>query len=101
MAFAGREISDVQVRTGKLIYLHTNRGLEIAESFGIQNTQSLAHLAESLFVRQSADVCSENAAETAANVENVAGATSAQSRGLQLRGGSTRLSCAHACASAP
>jgi|LakMenEpi03Aug12_release.lakeMendotaPanAssembly.Ray.scaffolds.fasta_scaffold20112_2 twitching motility protein PilT len=71
MAFAGREISDVQVRTGRFIYLHTNRGLEIAESFGIQNTQSLSRLAESLFIRQSADVCSENTTVETANVEKM------------------------------
>jgi twitching motility protein PilT len=40
-AFAGREISDVQVRTGGLIYLHTNRGLEIAESFGIMDSEAV------------------------------------------------------------
>lgn len=55
-AYAGREISDVQVRTGGLIYLHTNRGLEIAESFGIQNAQAVAQLAEALFLRQSVEI---------------------------------------------
>ena len=30
--YSDREISDVQVRSGGLLYLHTNRGLEIAES---------------------------------------------------------------------
>jgi twitching motility protein PilT len=55
-AYAGREISDVQVRTGGLIYLHTNRGLEIAESFGIQDAQAVAQLAEALFLRQSVEI---------------------------------------------
>jgi twitching motility protein PilT len=55
-AYAGREISDVQVRTGGLIYLHTNRGLEIAESFGIQNAEAVSKLAEALFLRQSVEI---------------------------------------------
>ncbi len=54
--YAGREISDVQVRTGGLIYVHTNRGLEIAESFGIQDAQAVARLAEALFLRQSVEI---------------------------------------------
>lgn len=55
-AYAGREISDVQVRTGGLIYLHTNRGLEVAEAFGIQDAQAVARLAEALFMRQSVEI---------------------------------------------
>lgn len=58
-AFAGREISDVQVRTGGLIYLHTNRGLEIAESFGIQDAEAVGRLAEALFMRQSIEIWTE------------------------------------------
>lgn len=61
-AFAGREISDVQVRTGGLIYLHTNRGLEIAEAFGIQDAQAVARLAEALFMRQSIEIWTDSSA---------------------------------------
>lgn len=57
--FAGREISDVQVRTGGLIYLHTNRGLEIAESHGIQDSEAVGRLAEALFMRQSVEIWTE------------------------------------------
>ncbi len=56
VAFAGREISDVQVRTGGLIYLHTNRGLEIAEGFGIQDAKAVGQLAEALFLCQSVEI---------------------------------------------
>ncbi len=58
-AFAGREISDVQVRTGGLIYLHTNRGLEVAEDFGIQDAEAVGRLAEALFMRQSVEIWTE------------------------------------------
>lgn len=63
-AYAGREISDVQVRTGSLIYLHTNRGLEVAESFGLMNAEAVRQLAETLFMSQSF----ENWADTASVV---------------------------------
>ena len=55
-AFPGREISDVQVRTNGLIYLHTNRGLEIAESFGPQSDEAVHRLAEGLFTKQSVEL---------------------------------------------
>lgn len=61
-AFPGREISDVQVRTGGLIYLHTNRGLEIADSFGIQDNEAVARLAEALYLRQSVEIWTDNTA---------------------------------------
>lgn len=59
-AFPGREISDVQVRTDGLMYLHTNRGLEIAENFGLQGPESVAALAEALFTRQSHEIWSDS-----------------------------------------
>lgn len=59
-AFPGREISDVQVRTGGLIYLHTNRGLEIAESFGPQSAETVAALAEALYTNQTVELWAEN-----------------------------------------
>lgn len=65
-AFPGREISDVQVRTDGLIYLHTNRGLEIAEDFGLQGPEAMAALAEALFTRQSHEIWSDNAAAATA-----------------------------------
>lgn len=55
-AYPNREISDVQVRTDGLIYLHTNRGLEIAEAFGIQDGDAVARLAEALFTRQTIEL---------------------------------------------
>jgi twitching motility protein PilT len=55
-AFPGREISDVQVRTDGLIYLHTNRGLEIAESFGPQSNEAVHRFAEALFTKQSVEL---------------------------------------------
>lgn len=55
-AYPNREISDVQVRSGGLIYLHTNRGLEIAEAFGIQDGDAVARLAEALFTRQTIEL---------------------------------------------
>ena len=58
-AFPGREISDVQVRTNGLIYLHTNKGIEIAESFGIQGSEAVHRLAEGLFARQSVELWAE------------------------------------------
>lgn len=58
-AYAGREISDVQVRTGGLICLHTNRGLEIAESFGIQNAEAVRGLAESMYSQQAVGLWEE------------------------------------------
>ncbi|MCW0221453.1 MAG: ATPase, T2SS/T4P/T4SS family [Prosthecobacter sp.] len=61
-AFPEREISDVQVRTGGLIYLHTNRGLEIADSFGIQDNEAVARLAEALYLRQSVEIWTDNTA---------------------------------------
>ena len=55
-AYPDREISDVQVRSGELIRLHTNRGLEIADSFGIQDADAVRQIAEMLYAQQSADV---------------------------------------------
>lgn len=55
-AYPDREISDVQMRSGALIRLHTNRGLEIAESFGIQDAEAVRQVAETLYAEQSADV---------------------------------------------
>jgi len=60
VAFPGREISDVQIRTDGLIYLHTNRGLEIAESFGLQSAEAVGKIAEGLFTRQSHEIWADN-----------------------------------------
>jgi twitching motility protein PilT len=59
-AYSGREISDVQVRTNGLLYLHTNRGIEIAESFGPQSNEAVHRLAESLFMKQSVELWAES-----------------------------------------
>jgi twitching motility protein PilT len=55
-AYQDREISDVQIRSGGLIYVHTIRGLEIAESFGIQPPEAVAQMAETLFTSQTEEV---------------------------------------------
>ncbi|HBJ85720.1 MAG TPA: hypothetical protein DDZ88_17975 [Verrucomicrobiales bacterium] len=54
--YSDREISDVQIRSGGLIYVHTNRGLEIAESSGIQPPEAVSQMAEALFTSQTAEV---------------------------------------------
>ncbi|HSJ04070.1 MAG: type IV pilus twitching motility protein PilT [Verrucomicrobium sp.] len=55
-AYPGREISDVQVRSGGLIYVHTNRGIEIAESFGMQSDNSVHRFAEALYLNQTLEI---------------------------------------------
>lgn len=55
-AYPDREISDVQLRTGGLIYLHTNRGLEIVESFGPMSAEGVAAVAEALYSQQTLEV---------------------------------------------
>jgi twitching motility protein PilT len=67
-AFPGREISDVQVRTNGLIYLHTNRGLEIAESFGPQSNEAVHRFAEALFMKQSVELWAD--ADSGSTPEN-------------------------------
>lgn len=62
IAFAGREISDVQVRSGGLIYVHTNRGIEIAESFGILSDADVHRFAEGLYTRQSVELWTDASA---------------------------------------
>jgi twitching motility protein PilT len=57
--YPDREISDVQIRTGEFIRLHTNRGLEVAESFGIPDADSVKRIAEALFEQQSLDLWSD------------------------------------------
>src|SRR3954464_12508551 len=57
--YPDREISDVQIRTGEFIRLHTNRGLEIAESFGIPDATAVRQIAEALFEKQSAELWAE------------------------------------------
>jgi twitching motility protein PilT len=52
-AFAGREISDVQLRSNGVICVHTNRGLEMAEAFGIQSGETVGALAEELYTQRS------------------------------------------------
>src|SRR6187200_3157350 len=47
--YPDREISDVQIRTGEFIRLHTSRGLEIAESFRIPDADSVRRIAEALY----------------------------------------------------
>jgi twitching motility protein PilT len=54
--YPDREISDVQIRTGEFIRLHTNRGLEIAESFGAPDAEAVKRIAETLFELQSQEL---------------------------------------------
>jgi twitching motility protein PilT len=53
--FPDREISDIQVRTGGLICLHTNRGLEKLESLGLQSAEAVRDLAEKIFSQRTLD----------------------------------------------
>ena len=68
-AYRGREISDVQLRSNGLIYLHTNRGLEIAEAFGLQSGEVVRHVAESLFLAQPVEIWTE--ADAAGSIEKM------------------------------
>lgn len=68
-AYPGREISDVQVRSGGLIYVHTNRGLEIAESFGIQTDEVVHAFAEALYLNQTLEIWTD--ANDAGSVEKM------------------------------
>ncbi|MEI6714203.1 MAG: ATPase, T2SS/T4P/T4SS family [Verrucomicrobiota bacterium] len=54
--YAGREISDVQLRANCLICVHTNRGLEMPESFGIQTPEMIRTLAETLYTQRAIDL---------------------------------------------
>ena len=58
--FAGREISDVQLRSDRFIYLHTNRGIEIAESFGICQSEDVRRVLSALYNSQSLDAWSSS-----------------------------------------
>jgi twitching motility protein PilT len=55
-AYPDREISDVQVRTGQYIRVHTNRGIEIAEAFGVPSAEEVKSIAESLYELQSEEL---------------------------------------------
>lgn len=63
--YPDREISDVQVRTGEYIRLHTNRGLEVAESFGVPDAEAVRRIAESLYELQSEELWGDGGANTA------------------------------------
>lgn len=67
-SYPDREISDVQIRTGEYIRLHTNRGLEIAESFGLPDAEAVKRIVESLYELQSAELWSEGGGNTAAKM---------------------------------
>ncbi len=54
--YAGREISDVQIRANALICVHTNRGLEMPESFGIQTQDAVRTLAEALYNQRAIEI---------------------------------------------
>lgn len=54
--YAGREISDVQLRSNALICVHTNRGLEMPECFGIQSPNAVRVFAEALFNQRAIDL---------------------------------------------
>jgi twitching motility protein PilT len=54
--YSDREISDVQIRSGGLIYVHTNRGLETVESLGMQQPGVVSQIAEALFASQTEEV---------------------------------------------
>ena len=54
--YAGREISDVQIRANALLCVHTNRGLEMPESFGMQSPEAVRALAETLYNLRAIDL---------------------------------------------
>jgi len=54
--YAGREISDVQLRSNALICVHTNRGLEMPESFGLQSPEAIRLFAEALYTQRAVDL---------------------------------------------
>ena len=60
--FPGREISDVQLRCDRHIYLHTNRGIEIAEEMGVCQPEALRRVAAALYCSQSVDAWSNPSA---------------------------------------
>src|SRR5436190_14557080 len=64
-SYPDREISDVQIRTGEYIRLHTNRGLEIAESFGLPDAEAVKRIGESRYELQSAELWAEGGGNTA------------------------------------
>ncbi len=66
-AYQGCEISDVQVRTGQLIAVHTNRGLELAQSFGVQDAAAVRMIAEGLYEQQSAELWEDQDGTAAAD----------------------------------
>lgn len=68
-AYKGREISDVQFRSGALIYLHTNRGVEIAEAFGHLSGEMVGRIAESLFMAQPVEIWTEG--DAAGSIEKM------------------------------
>ena len=47
--YAGCEIADIQIRSGGLVCVHTNRGLEKAEAFGAQSHDQVKVLAEQFY----------------------------------------------------
>ncbi len=66
-AYPNREISDVQLRSDGLIYVHTNRGIEIAEMFGIQPHDTVRQVCEALYLNQTVEIWAN--AEECASVE--------------------------------
>lgn len=68
-AYPDREISDVQIRTNSLLYVHTNRGIEIAESFGVMPAETVAQIAEALFLNQNVELWSD--ADSGGSVEKM------------------------------
>ncbi|WP_075088030.1 ATPase, T2SS/T4P/T4SS family [Verrucomicrobium spinosum] len=46
----------MQLRSNGLIYVHTNRGIEIAESFGIQTDAMVHQVAEALYLNQTLEI---------------------------------------------
>ncbi len=65
--YAGREISDVQLRSNALICVHTNRGLEMPEPFGLQTPEAVRSLAETLYTQRAVDVWEKNDALSGAD----------------------------------
>ena len=60
-AFADREIADIQIRTDGPVCLHTNRGVEKTDRFGIQDAEAVRDLAERFFTARTVEPWEEDA----------------------------------------
>ncbi|MCB1234527.1 MAG: Flp pilus assembly complex ATPase component TadA [Verrucomicrobiae bacterium] len=74
----GNSISDIQIRSGRLVYVHTKFGLQIIHTLGELPFQVVMNVAELLYSRQEEDAAGELA-------KNLQGQKSLESRLLEDR----------------